>query len=258
MRIRTIKPQFFTHEELYALEVETKLPIRIAFAGLWCAADREGRFKWEPRRLGIQILPYDQVDFSRVLHALTTRGLLVRYRVGDVWFGAIPSWKKHQFINNKETPSEIPDVLFAEEVDASVTREPRVDHAIHKEGKGKEGKGNSSCPKSDDSDEVKFVEWFLSLLSETGAPDPKLSNSTRESWADCYRKMIELDGRSKDDVARVCRWARNDSFWAKNFMSPMKLREKKDGVMYFDQFLNRMQSGGASAKPLRDPSVHRV
>ena len=69
MRIRTVKPEFFTHEGLFELEKETGLPIRVAFAGLWCAADREGRFKWEPRRLGVQILPYDQVDFSRVLDA---------------------------------------------------------------------------------------------------------------------------------------------------------------------------------------------
>lgn len=139
MRIRTIKPEFFMHDGLFEAERESKLPLRVAFVGLWCAADREGRFRWEPRRLGAQILPYDDIDFSRVLHALVTRGFLVQYRVGDACFGAIPSWKRHQIVNNKERPSEIPNHTEGELVDACPTRAPRVPNACHREGKGREG-----------------------------------------------------------------------------------------------------------------------
>ena len=125
MRIRTIKPEFFHHEGLYELEKETGLPIRISFAGLWCAADREGRFKWEPRRLGIQILPYDNVEFSRVLHALTTRGFIVKYASNGEDFGYIPTFSRHQVINNRESPSVLPNPLTAKE---DLTRAPRVPH----------------------------------------------------------------------------------------------------------------------------------
>lgn len=148
MRIRTIKPEFFHHEGLFEAEAQTNLPLRVAFAGLWCIADREGRFKWEPRRIGVQVLPYDGVDFSRVLDALTTRGFVLRYRVGDACFGWIPSFLKHQVINNRESESVLPDPdgnieetpANTEESDASATREPREDHACSKEGKGREGK----------------------------------------------------------------------------------------------------------------------
>jgi hypothetical protein len=68
-RIRTIKPEFFRHADLYEAEKETGLPLRLAFAGLWTAADREGRFKWRPRELKLDCLPHDDVDFSRVLDA---------------------------------------------------------------------------------------------------------------------------------------------------------------------------------------------
>jgi len=140
MRIRTIKPEFFHHEGLFEAELETKLPIRVAFAGLWCIADREGRFKWEPRRIGVQVLPYDGVDFSRVLDALTTRGFVFKYRVDDEHFGCIPSFLKHQVVNNKERASILPDYsengAITAEIDASATREPRDDDACHKEGKG--------------------------------------------------------------------------------------------------------------------------
>lgn len=164
MRIRTVKPEFFTHEGIFEAEQSSGLPLRLAFIGLWCAADREGRFRWQPRRLGIQILPYDDVDFSRVLDALTTRGFLVKYRVKGASFGCIPSFIRHQVINNKESDSVLPDpndetaenISNQAETDASSTREPRVDHATatplfldQGEGKGREGKGkegNAASP----------------------------------------------------------------------------------------------------------------
>lgn len=150
MRIRTVKPELFLHHALFKAEREDKLPLRLAYIGLWCAADREGRFKDEPERLKVQILPYDQdVDFSRVLHALTTRGFIVKYAVDGASFYYIPSFKVHQVINNRERPSTIPDptqCAGTKDVDASRTREPRVTDASptreqkdQVEGKGREG-----------------------------------------------------------------------------------------------------------------------
>jgi hypothetical protein len=141
MRIRTIKPEFFTHDGIFEAEQETGLPLRLAYIGLWCAADREGRFRWEPRRLKVQVMPYDDVDFSRVLDALVTRGFLVHYASAGREFGAIPSFTKHQVINNRERDSELPEPLSINTIDACLTREPRVDHASKEEGKGREGKG---------------------------------------------------------------------------------------------------------------------
>lgn len=156
-RIRTIKPELFRHESLFDLEIETKLPIRFAWAGLFTICDREGRFKWRPRSIKAEILPYDDLDFSRVLHALATRGLIVRYALatGDLGetYGVIPTFRKHQVINNKEGASILPDpssslcVVFSNSDDLS-TRASRVLHAYPEvlfpdraEGKGRERKG---------------------------------------------------------------------------------------------------------------------
>lgn len=171
MRIRTIKPEFFTHEGLYEAESETGLPIRIAFAGLWCVADREGRFKWEPRRIGVQVLPYDGVDFSRVLDALATRGFVVKYRVNDACFGLIPSFLKHQVINNRESDSVLPDPMDQNAeilanhsgIDASSTREARDDHAGQGEGKGREGNKEGKGKEGDGAVEelrARIGGWF--------------------------------------------------------------------------------------------------
>lgn len=128
-RIRTIKPAFFRHEGLYDLEQETGLPVRLAFAGLWTCADREGRFEWRPRVLKLDCLPHDAIDFSRVLDALLTRGFILRYEVGNAAYGCIPTWSEHQVVNNRETASDIPACPQVIVDQWKLTRGARVEHA---------------------------------------------------------------------------------------------------------------------------------
>lgn len=170
-RIRTVKPKLFTHEALYDAEYESGLPLRLAFIGLFTEADREGRFQWRPRTLKAAILPFDDLDFSRVLDALATRGFLVKYasRSGEI-LGAIPTFRHHQAINNKEPASELDAPSAADlancqslagqgNADALSTRASRVSHAspdmLRKsrgEGKGKEGKGSKPNPEGSNDD----------------------------------------------------------------------------------------------------------
>jgi len=142
-RIRTVKPEFFTHWELYDLEIETGYPIRVAFSGLWTQADREGRFQWIPQQLKLGCLPYDEIDFSRVLHALATRDFIRKYVVDGREYGYIPGFSSHQVINNRESESKLPEP----NENNTLTREARVNDAwstreVHAqaEGKGKEGR----------------------------------------------------------------------------------------------------------------------
>lgn len=171
MRIRTIKPEFFLHEGLFEAERDAKLPLRLAFAGLWCAADREGRFKWEPRRLGVQVLPYDGEDFSRVLDALMTRGFIRKYASGTSEYGVIPSFTTHQVINNRERESELPDPPAIEQnqgVDACGTGDSRdddenADTKSGMEGNGREqGTGNGNTPPAwnPSPEQIEVGSWF--------------------------------------------------------------------------------------------------
>ena len=184
MRIRTIKPEFFVHDALFEAEKASKLPLRIAFIGLWCAADREGRFAWEPRRLGVQILPYDNVDFSRVLDALTTRGFVFRYEVENSPFGLIPSFSRHQIINNRESNSALPPPSEKDMETLTLSRVGHTwgtrgardtngeGHAGQGEGKGREGerKEGKEALDGDDSGKPKsrrekpVDDEFLALI----------------------------------------------------------------------------------------------
>lgn len=150
-RIRTVKPDFFRHEELFEAEKKYQLPLRLAFAGLWTCCDREGRFRWKPRQLKLDIIPYDDIDFSRVLDALATRGFVVKYEIAGEVYGYIPSWNKHQVINPREKASDLPPPQknfpaslepqqnqgLPRDDDASMTREAR-DSEAHVRARGEE------------------------------------------------------------------------------------------------------------------------
>jgi hypothetical protein len=125
-RIRTIKPEFFTSEDITSL---TPLA-RVFYIALWCEADREGRLDWKLGTLKMRYLPGDDCDVSALADELTDAGLIVLYDVGGKRYAEIPTFKTHQVINNRESES---------------TRPARVTHAsspVKAEGKeGREGNG---------------------------------------------------------------------------------------------------------------------
>jgi len=171
-RIRTVKPELAAHEGMFDLEEETGLPVRFAWVMLFTVADREGRFPWRPRTIKAQTLPHDNLDFSRVLDAWLTRGFVMKYRVGDDWFGCIPTFTKHQVINNRESASDLPSIDDADEViaskhkghDACATRAPREDDAcltreVHAQAEGrKEGKESTRDKHAQQFDEL-WKSW---------------------------------------------------------------------------------------------------
>ena len=146
-RIRTIKPDFFLHDELAEL---TPLN-RLLFIGMWTLADCEGRLEDRPKRIRAQLHPYDDGDTDAMLQSLHDRNFITRYSVGGVGYIEINNFKKHQRISGKEA-----------EFESSIPKNPNVIIDIEKgsagealgkqqgstgeipnaqEGKGKEGKG---------------------------------------------------------------------------------------------------------------------
>lgn len=201
-RIRTIKPEFFTHEVLFDAEKDTGLPLRVAFAGLWTQADRQGRFEWRPRPLKAAILPYDDLDFSRVLDALATRGFIQKYSIEGGVYGCIPSWKDHQSINNRERDSDIPppcesameDVVVTNDNDASSTRHPRVIHASGKVTSGKEGERKGRGKEYPPTPKGAGGEQPAKAIVEdpAGEPSPHLAASPTEPEVDDSFEILQL------------------------------------------------------------------
>ena len=132
-RIRTIKPEFFTSEDIVSL---TPLS-RLFYQSLWCEADREGRLEWKPRTFKLRYFPGDNCDIEAMADELIEAGLVVIYRVDGRTYAEIPTFTRHQVINNRESASEIPPRVESE-IDASSTRESGV-QAEGKEGRERKG-----------------------------------------------------------------------------------------------------------------------
>jgi len=102
MRIRSIKPEFYLHEELSKLPALT----RILFTGLWGLADNAGILEDRPIRIKLQVLPYDDVDVDGALQSLADAGFIVRYEAEEERFIAIPKFLKHQVLQGSEAKRE--------------------------------------------------------------------------------------------------------------------------------------------------------
>jgi hypothetical protein len=107
-RIRSVKPEIYLDEELWALGVETGFPIYQGFQGLWSYADREKRFAWRPAALKALILPYWDGDMGALLDALARAGFIAKYTVDGRHYGLVVNLDKHQCFNAREPPSELP------------------------------------------------------------------------------------------------------------------------------------------------------
>lgn len=100
-RIRTIKPEFFTSEDVVALTPFA----RLLYIALWCEADKEGRLVWKPKTFKIRYLPADSVDMDALCAELTSQGVVRLYGDGLAW---IPGFSKHQHVNPRESESDLP------------------------------------------------------------------------------------------------------------------------------------------------------
>lgn len=215
-RIRTVKPELFRHETLYEAEIKTRLPLRLSYIGLFTACDREGRFKWKPKTLKLDVLPYDDVDFSRVLDALVTHGFIVKYEFKSDEFGCIPTWSQHQVINNRESTSLLPSL----EESTTCTRDPRVNDAsvtplVHTqgEGKGREGKrkGNKEgaiVTRPDFVDEQLWNDWLV-IRKKKNAP------LTTTAWALMTNEVSKAGWQLDKAIQECClrTWASFKAEW---------------------------------------------
>lgn len=130
-RIRTIKPEFFTSEDIVALS-----PLaRLLYIAIWCEADKEGRLTWKPRTMKLRYFPADDCDIDALARELVASGLVIPYGDGLAY---IPAFAKHQHINPRETASTLPNPDASARVsDASLHVS---DAQGGREGKGMEGK----------------------------------------------------------------------------------------------------------------------
>ena len=193
-RIRTIKPEFFTSEDIVSLS-----PLaRLLYIALWCESDKDGRMVWKPKTFKMRYFPADDCDIFELCKEITDAGLVKLY--GDS-YAYIPAFSAHQHINPRESASQLPSPDLKPESstrqprdsDASTTRQPRDSDA---QG-GREGKGKDIHASPPDGVSPKIWQDFLKLRKAKKAP-------MTDTALDGIRREAEKAGYSLDLALETC------------------------------------------------------
>jgi hypothetical protein len=203
-RIRTIKPEFFTSEDV----IELSPLARLLYIAIWCEADREGRLAWKPKTLKIRYLPADNCDIKKLCSEIIERGLVKLYGNG---FACIPSFHKHQHINPREAASTLPEP--PRDDDASSTSQAPVSDAPPRDSDapprdsdaqvGKEGKESNDASLTrtcDEDDSPGFSECWSAYPKREGG------NSRKEAEK-AYRARLRAGVSPAELLAGVQRYA---------------------------------------------------
>lgn len=188
-RIRTIKPEFFTSEDIVSLSPYA----RLLYIALWCEADREGRMTWKPKTFKMRYLPGDSIEINALCDEVVNAGLVRLY--GDS-LAFIPAFRAHQHVNPREAASQLPEPPKS---DAMTTRAARVSDAephdsdvqVGKEGKEKKGTRVDAL----------FETFWKAYPRKVAKDDARKAFDKRKPDGEMLDKMlVALEVQSKSDA----------------------------------------------------------
>ena len=188
-RIRTIKPEFWTSEQI--LECSTNA--RLLFIGLWNFADDQGRHPDSAKQAKAEVFPADDFSIAEVaamLDELWRNGLIDRYTHDNKGYFFVTGWN-HQRIDKPQEP-KYPGPF--EEYSENIPRTLPPDRK-GKDRKGKEGKGKDRLRSSN----------AVELALDRSVPEVKVG--TFQSNAEITKvfdhwKQIHNHPRAKLDAKR--------------------------------------------------------
>lgn len=246
MRIRSIKPEFWTSQDIASHTWDD----RLVFIGLWSYVDDNGVGRDVEKLIVADLFPLEEDPrdtLARVSGALARRseaGRITRYTVDGRPFLSITNWAKHQRIDKPAKDryplptcedAEIRDTLATPSGDPRDTLAP---------GTGEQGNRRTDSFTSevadapsdidDESDDVPPIEpredvericqRLQQRMVENGYVKPAITNRWRES----ARLLLDRDKRTEAQVLAAIDWAQNHEFWRANIKSLPKLRQQYD------------------------------
>ena len=265
MRIRSIKPEFWSSPDIAALSDAD----RLLFIGLWSYADDHGRGRDDVALIVAALFPHDMVANPRDtvakvrdgLARLSEANLILRYTVASRTYFLVTGWGKHQRVD-KPKASRIPEPTEEEngtspqndairESVANLREDVATSRDTLAPGTGEQGnRGTGEQGNSEAIDDVDLravedprpdVDAVCDAMAASVQRRTGRAPRVTAAWRTQARLMIDRDGRTVDEVTRIIDWVEADDFWRANVLSLPKLRQKFDTL--------RLQSQRSQGRP---------
>jgi uncharacterized phage protein (TIGR02220 family) len=241
-RIRTIKPEFWTSEQI----ADCSLIARLLFIGIWNFCDDRGVHPVSIKRLKMEVFPSDQLGSDAIqamIDELVLAGLLHTYQAAGKSYWQVTGWGKHQKIEKPTYRHPLPESSV--EVDhsptsagvvgdySSTTRRIVAEQSTSNHPRnGKESKGGKTLSATPDA--VTILDYLNEKIGRHYKPVKAnlslIAARLRESSIDECRAVID---------AKVAAWQNDD-----------KMREYLRPATLFNpmKFANYVGELGSSSK----------
>ena len=250
MRIRSIRPEFWSSEDIAAMDWHS----RLVYIGLWSYVDDNGVGRDLERLIVTDLFPLDE-DLSEsslrvhvALKHLEAAGNITRYTVDGKPYLHVTAWDTHQKIN-RPTAGRYPLPTSSDAEIHDPLTEPSVrPHAKAPLGEGEKGRrGEGEKPSSSEVATAPIrpeIEALCTLLADLIEHNGSKRPAITQKWRDAVRLMLDRDGRTTEQIAYLVNWSQADEFWRSNIQSMPKLREKFDQLRLKAQQPDRTQRRG--------------
>lgn len=228
-RIRTIKPEFWTSEQV----VECSPIARLLFIGMWNFCDDDGNHPASAKSIKMQVFPGDDIsasDIDAMLSELSENGLIIEYAAGGKNYWHVTGWH-HQKIekpaykypkfsdqsatSRRPVDDQSPTILPPVD-DQSPTATPRKGCRRDVEGKVREF---PPTPQGGDEDEIP-ADWKadsrrFEAMSLDWEPDPNtlgaylngkatkgrpVTAADVQAWLPDWRQIANASGKTMTDA----------------------------------------------------------
>ncbi len=212
VRIRSIKPEFWTSDDIADLCWDT----RLIFIGIWSYVDDNGVGRDVPKLIVADLFPLEDdpretlATVSRGLRTLHEAGLIERYSVEGRPYLSVTGWNKHQKIDRPSKPRyPIPTCGNAVPMDRldEPSRQSRdsLDAGTGEQGNrgtGEQFEKTPSTPGVDDQLALGVASVSVTPSGATTTARPTLDQHFEEFWTTYPRKVGKQDARKVWDRSR--------------------------------------------------------
>jgi len=221
-----LKPEIHKDEAVGEL---TDSAFRV-FIALITLADDYGRMRGDPRLISAEVWPYHPRPAAEVdvlIDELAKWGLVRRYSNSGREFLYLPSWDRHQRIDQRRKPlhpSPPAEIDRISPKSSETFRKNLLEKGVRSKEKGVRSKEHGNARGRNSSEEGRLFSLLAVLIERNGSPRPELTEAAFHE----ERILLNPPGRTVEQAEQLIRYAQGEKFWQPIITSLAKLDKHWD------------------------------